>query len=289
MDRFYELPTDAPVLVNLSGGRSSAYMLRMILDHHNGLPGNCHVCFQNTGCEHPATYEFINEIATRWDVKITWLEFFYDTEAKGGVKDPKYLHKVVDYETADRDSKPFKDLLIARNTLPSQNQRFCTTELKLFTVKRYMVRDLGIKKWYVVLGIRSDEQKRFLRIQGSSSTLKHEYARLMPMVYAGVTKQTVADFWSRNDFDLALDSNMTNCMFCFMKTTGLLKNMIKMMPEDAAKWAELENDVMARSNTKSMYYYSQMSLQDMIDSVDKQPELNFVSDGWDGVDCYCGD
>ena len=41
-----------PALISFSGGRTSAYMLKMILDAHGGtLPDDVHVCFANTGKE----------------------------------------------------------------------------------------------------------------------------------------------------------------------------------------------------------------------------------------------
>ena len=66
------MSADEPVAIQFSGGRSSAYMLRHILDAHNGaLPSNCRVLFQNTGKERPKTLDFIQECSIRWNVEIT--------------------------------------------------------------------------------------------------------------------------------------------------------------------------------------------------------------------------
>ena len=49
-------------------------MLRQILDAHDGkLPDDVIVCFQNTGLEHPMTYEFVKEVEDNWQVPILWL------------------------------------------------------------------------------------------------------------------------------------------------------------------------------------------------------------------------
>ena len=50
---------DGPAYVSFSGGRTSGYMLRKILDAHGGvLPSNVHVIFANTGDELPPTLDF---------------------------------------------------------------------------------------------------------------------------------------------------------------------------------------------------------------------------------------
>ena len=51
-----------PAIISFSGGRTSGFMLRKILDAHDGkLPEDVIVCFQNTGLEHPLTYEIVKE------------------------------------------------------------------------------------------------------------------------------------------------------------------------------------------------------------------------------------
>ena len=61
---------DLPAVVSFSGGRTSGFMLRHILDAHGGQPEDLVVSFQNTGLEHPATYDFIKEVEDRWGVDI---------------------------------------------------------------------------------------------------------------------------------------------------------------------------------------------------------------------------
>ena len=61
-------------VVSFSGGRTSAYMLRQVLDNNDDL-GDLVVTFANTGKEHPATLEFVRECAERWAVPIVGLSF----------------------------------------------------------------------------------------------------------------------------------------------------------------------------------------------------------------------
>ena len=133
-DPFFLSP-DIFNFLNISGGRSSAFMLRKILDRYEGeLPEGSEAVFCNTGKEHPATLDFVRDISLHWGVKIIWLEYAYQPERKGTVKDPRHVHIIVNHETASRDGKPFDDLIRARKTLPSIFRRFCTQDLKVNTI-----------------------------------------------------------------------------------------------------------------------------------------------------------
>lgn len=67
---------EPPALISFSGGRTSAFLLRQILDAHAGaLPPGVHVAFCNTGKERIETLDFVRECSERWAVKIHWLEF----------------------------------------------------------------------------------------------------------------------------------------------------------------------------------------------------------------------
>lgn len=60
----YLLP-DGNVQVAFSGGRTSAYLLRQVLDANGGLPDRAVVTFQNTGREMPQTLDFVQEVGER--------------------------------------------------------------------------------------------------------------------------------------------------------------------------------------------------------------------------------
>ena len=50
-----------PAVISFSGGRTSGYMLKHILDTHGGrLPEDLSVVFANTGMERPETLDFID-------------------------------------------------------------------------------------------------------------------------------------------------------------------------------------------------------------------------------------
>ena len=58
-------------VINFSGGRTSAYMAKRLIDEG----GEYLITFQNTGKEMPATLDFVNECDKRWNLGIVWLEY----------------------------------------------------------------------------------------------------------------------------------------------------------------------------------------------------------------------
>jgi ABC-type nitrate/sulfonate/bicarbonate transport system substrate-binding protein len=100
---------DSPTVLCLSGGRTSAYMLRQVLDANGGLPDCARVVFCNTGKEHHATLDFVRDMGDNWGVAVTWLEYTSDGEG----------FRVVSHETACRDGGPYEALIRARRYLPN--------------------------------------------------------------------------------------------------------------------------------------------------------------------------
>jgi 3'-phosphoadenosine 5'-phosphosulfate sulfotransferase (PAPS reductase)/FAD synthetase len=145
---------NCPTVISFSGGRTSAYLLYKILEANNGLPPESVVCFCNTGKEEIATINFVRDCSVNWNVPIVWLEY--------RSSDPKFA--VVDYETASRNGEPFDQLIKQRNYLPNMVARFCTTELKVLAIDRYM-KSLGIDEYSTVVGIRADEPRRVAKMK----------------------------------------------------------------------------------------------------------------------------
>src|SRR5262249_51915872 len=91
-----------PALVSFSGGRTSAYMVHKIVRAHEGrLPDDVVVCFANTGKEREETLRFVHECATRWGVKVHWIEWRN--------YDPGF--EEVGYSSAARNGEPFATLI----------------------------------------------------------------------------------------------------------------------------------------------------------------------------------
>ena len=62
----------------------------------------------------------------------------------------------------------------------------------------------------------------------------------LPLVDAGVTKADVAAFWSRQVFDLGIDSARGNCDCCYLKARPNLLATIRDEPDRADWWIAAE-------------------------------------------------
>ena len=145
--------------ISFSGGRTSAYMLYRVLEAHDmSLPEDAVVCFANTGKEDEATLQFVKDCQDKWGVPITWLEY--------QIEDPGY--KVVTFETASRNGEPFEGLIKKKNYLPNPVTRFCTIEMKIRPMGKYLV-DIGMAETksegenMSMIGIRADEPRQIGR------------------------------------------------------------------------------------------------------------------------------
>ena len=248
----YLLPN--PSVVSFSGGRTSGYMLRKILDAFGGvLPDWVKVVFCNTGKELEPTYEFIERISQRWDVPITWLEFRWHPGRKSFVE--------VDFSSASRKGEPFELLIKSRSMLPNKAMRFCTIDLKLRPSNRFMRQTCGFDKYTNAIGFRHDEPKRVAKL-GTEGVAAAVYAKLFeewpdeddagnplpgetpvcPLNEARVDKPMILDWWKRQDFDLELEDGEGNCDLCFLKGAGNLLKAMKKRPESAEWWIERERE-----------------------------------------------
>lgn len=145
-----------PAVISLSGGRTSAYMLRRILDE--GLQPDVHVLFCNTGKEYEETLVFVDAVARRWGVPVHWLEYerrhmpkYKSNEvriiaerfrAARGFEalppGPERGFRVVSFKGAARAGEPYENF-VAMSGLPNPAFRTCTTEMKVRIMKRWML------------------------------------------------------------------------------------------------------------------------------------------------------
>ena len=299
----YLLP-DAPCLINFSGGRSSGYMLRKILDAYGGkLPDHVHVSFCNTGKEREETYEFIHECEQRWDVDIHWLEC---------VVNPKEICnrrtvfrqdvREVNFETASRNGEPFEEYLLHVKRLPSLWRRICTEALKTMPASHFMRRRMKVKKYHNVIGLRADEQSRLGKAAKSHSNKKahlktstHVLGTIYPMATADVTKADVDAFWAGNDFDLGIESWKGNCDLCFLKQNSNLMEVLRNEPERAQWWIDLEEKVKnIKKNRKvalrdrRLQNFCDIPMRQMLAEAEHSESI-FKPEDDAGIDCLCTD
>jgi 3'-phosphoadenosine 5'-phosphosulfate sulfotransferase (PAPS reductase)/FAD synthetase len=226
-----------PACVSFSGGRTSGYMLHRILQAHGAtLPDDVVVCFANTGKEMPETLDFVQACSERWDVPIAWLEYRHRSD------DPKFA--IVDYATASRNGEPFSAVIRHRSRLPSPVIRFCTVEMKILTIARYLW-SLGWDEFDMAIGMRADEPARVARVRGNPSGGTRGLTRILPLAEANATVADVAAFWSAQPFDLELPTSNGktmhgNCDLCHLKGAAQVLSLIREQPGRATWWIEQE-------------------------------------------------
>lgn len=97
------------MVVNFSGGRTSVYMTKLLIDNYSHLY-NFIVVFANTGMEHEKTLEFVKNCDTYFNFNTVWIEASVVHEKNKGTK-----HKIVSYKTCSKNGEPFEDVI--KNTV----------------------------------------------------------------------------------------------------------------------------------------------------------------------------
>lgn len=265
----FKLP-NGNVQIAFSGGRTSAYMLRQIIDANPpGALGDprVQVTFQNTGREMPETLDFVAEVGRRWGVMVTWLE--YRAEAP--------FFEIIGHQGASRNGEPFAALIRKRKFLPNQQSRFCTTELKVRTAKRYL-RSLGWDYWTNGVGIRADEAHR------STNPPKDRWTIWRPLVDAGVSKRDVAAFWRAQPFDLELPNVNGNCWLgncdgCFLKSEANVAAFTRDYPDRAAWWEDMETLASDLTTGTAATWSKRYTRRQMREQIEGQGDLLFSTEG----------
>jgi hypothetical protein len=200
--------SNLPRVFNFSGGKTSAYMTIKYWKE-----GDL-VIFTDTGREHPKTYKFINDFEAFENIPVIRIKYY------------------------DEDN-PFNSLLVKKKhkCLPNRVKRFCTSELKVKTCKRYL-RSIGIRRFENFIGFRVDEP---LRIKRREQRFKNVIDKF-PLFYDGVSKAVINNYWEQKPYNLEIPSILGNCTLCFMKGKNAIISILSVYPELADEWIADENE-----------------------------------------------
>lgn len=207
------------MIVNFSGGRTSGYMTKMLLDNYSN-DYNFIIVFANTGMEHPKTLEFVYNCDKYFNFNTIWLEADVVHEKNKGTK-----YKIVSYETCSRNGEPFEEV-IKKYGIPNIKYPHCTRELKLQPINAY-IKSIGldVNKVKTAMGIRTDEIRRVAK-SGEKREIVYPLIDMFP-----ADKQDVLDWWEDQEFDLGLDEWNGNCKLCYKKSTNKLFKQLDESPE----------------------------------------------------------
>ena len=281
LDKIFRLET--PGVISFSGGRTSGYMLRRILDaYDNKLPDDLPVVFANTGREMPQTLDFVQACSDNWNVPIIWIEW-----------DERKEHKIdiVNHNSAARDGEPYERLIDSKRFLPNPVTRYCTSYLKIKAMRAYCMFYKGFEYWDNYVGLRYDEPHRVARIHNRQK--KERWDTEAPLYDARLTVQDVFKYWTNNTFDLELPNiggktPQGNCDLCFLKGANTIKNIMKSDPKLADWWIKQESKKMGTGNDRAAYFRKDRpSYQKLLENTQNQLELSEFDQATDT--CFCHD
>lgn len=275
-----------PTCLSFSGGSTSAYMLWRVLQANTAedIARWLVIVFANTGREDEATLRFVRDCGAAWNVPIVWLE--YQNDAPG--------YCVVGFDRAARDGGPFEALIRKRNYLPNPVTRFCTVELKIRVMAKWLkaqgLLDGGID---MMVGIRADEPRRVAKMRHGKNSESAQIENCIPLADAGVTVQEVDAFWLLQGFRLELTrfkgrTLAGNCDLCFLKPPAQRLSLVQERPVRGVWWARMEREGVASATgdgarfTKDgpSYAMLQAFAADQRDMFDPEEEA---------IACFCGD
>ena len=233
----YRVPR--PAVISFSGGRTSAYLLKHVIDAYGGrLPDGVFIVFANTAMERPETLDFVDTCAAAWSVTVHWVEYDWDAP---------HRTRVVDFGTASRNGEPYAALIDRKGFVPNVTMKFCSSFLKRDRIDSFARYRLGLKLWHSVIGLRADEQRRVLRMRAMNCGSRTGAHAVLPLADAGVREADVLDWWKRQPFDLGIPSHAGNCDLCYLKGRAKLIRLIREDPALADWWIEQEARVANRT------------------------------------------
>jgi hypothetical protein len=219
------------LLISFSGGRTSAYMAKRLLDlvRAKANPPEVAIVFANTGQEDERTLEFVDRCDKTFGFGVVWVEAHVNAGKKGCTA------RVVDYASASRAGEPF-EAVIGKYGIPNPSYPHCTRELKMNPIKDY-VRGLGWKagSYDLAIGIRVDEIDR-MRADAQQERI------IYPLVKWGVRKQDVVSWWQRQPFDLEIPEHRGNCVTCWKKSYRKLLTIARDDPGAFAFFDRMERE-----------------------------------------------
>jgi len=200
--------------VQFSGGRTSGYMSKWLIDNKQD-DYEMVFCFQNTGCEHENTLEFVNQCDKNFGLNLHWIEAVVNEKGVGTT------YKEVTFETASRNGEPYEDV-VKKFGLPNVDFPHCNRELKIEPAKNFYKDIFKTDDYLIALGIRYDEPNR----------VRENYKYYYPLAKEKqMSKGDILLWWRDQDFDLDLQEHLGNCTWCWKKSETKLLTLAKENPE----------------------------------------------------------
>ncbi len=266
--------------VMFSGGRTSGYMSYWLINNMQHKYDMTFV-FANTGQEHENTLKFVDQCDKAFGLNLNWIEAEVQKKGKGT------SYRIVDFDTASRNGRPFEDV-VKKFGLPTTDFPHCTRELKIEPFSKYAIDHIG-DDFERALGIRIDEPRRLKRTGGRIYPLADD----KPM-----SKGDILLWWRQQEFDLELPEHLGNCTWCWKKSDRKLLTLAKNHPEILefpkmleSKYSEVSNyhrkdkrfmfrgykttdDLLEMSKTNFVEFTEKVAIQPSLDFETREKQLD---------------
>jgi len=209
--------------ISFSGGRTSAVMTKKLWDAYK-FKKDILITFANTGCEHPATLDFVFQCESEFGWPVVWLEAVVDPRKGKGIR-----HRVVDYQASSRNGEPF-EAAIAKYGIFNKVSPNCTGRLKVDVMNSFLS-EYGFYRgkrlnYKTAIGIRADEVDRV------SQNAMAKIGAIYPLVDMNWSKRDVGLEIARWGFDLRIPGDhFGNCTWCWKKSLRKLMTVARQSPE----------------------------------------------------------
>ena len=174
--------------------------------------------------------------------------------------------------------RTFDEILMKKNGntfLPSYMRRFCTTEMKVEPIAKWVYETLG-EGPIMRIGFRNNEHSRakrmverlnpegFLEVKirvgkhknGNNKWKTVNYCRPeFPLITDGIYKDHIEEYWKEKPVRFAW---MNNCVGCFHKEATLLKKMWEKHPDKLEWFASKERNSINKATWKEFFTYDQI-------------------------------
>lgn len=251
MNLMREIPLGKTIIVAFSGGESSAYMLKLILDKYQKTH-KIIVVFCNTGEEDEETLIFVKKISEYFNVEVVWLE--YNSERDFEIVTFETAYRITDFEEENEyPNHPFHKY-VKDYGLPQYPNRTCTREMKERTISRYLS-SIGVMPRMCVrcVGIRIDEIAK-------RNPDENQY---YPLILNGTKKTDVNRFFMEEmPFRLNLPSYLGNCGACISKS---IRSLCTIARDDVRKFKFFAFLSRKYGNNNHTFYRERMTIQDIIE------------------------
>lgn len=271
------------LVVSFSGGRTSAFMAKMLTIHPDYKDRNLLFLYANTGKENEETLKFIDRCDKEWNLGLIWLEADVQEGKGNGTK-----YTIVDFESASRNGEPF-EAVIKKYGLPSKLYRHCTREMKQVILNKYGDYHFGRGKYLDAVGIRADEPHR----------ITNNPSKVYPLAELGFTESMIRNWWDKQTFDLNLKDYEGNCDLCFLKSVRKKMTLLAESPNLSEWWNDMEVKY-SKPYQDKFDVYRNLTIPDLLDKsketfskvrdkheIEKEQTSLFDVDIDMEFDCFC--